>query len=357
VTTQIDPSKDGAAYLRHLYREFQFKEPERSLAVAVAASETLFARRLLSPFWTRPGFFYTANAAGGGKTVAADAAIAPVLGKSPRTQFPRKEEELEKLLLAEVLSGSGCLFFDNVKGAINSASIEGILTSHNFKGRILNQSKTFEGDNNLVLFFTGNGVTVSEDLARRVLFVELFQPEARSQDRKFETPLSVGYLLEHRREILAALWQIVDSWDKAGRPEGSTTHASFPEWSRIIGGMVEHAGFASPVTAPALSNGGNQDLEDMMELVKLIRQTNANRPIDFEKLAGIAAEHGLFERVTDGNSANTMDRSDKAKFGRLLKGYDARTFGDDRLTFYIDGKGHSRRFRVSWPVETTEAGQ
>ncbi len=346
----VRPCADGAKFLRELLEEFQFTEPNRSLSVAVAAMLTLFARRLLPTLAHRPAFIYTANAAGGGKTLLADCAIAPVFGRSPRAAFPRREEELEKLLLAEVLGGCECLLFDNLKGRVDSASIENLLTSHVFKGRILNLSKTFEGENHLIMFFTGNGVTVSEDLARRALFVELFQPEARAQDRKFRQALSVGMLVERRAEILSALWQIVSAWDAAGRPPGSKTHSSFPEWAKLIGGMVEHAGFASPVTVPALHNAGNQDADDMEQLVRVMRDGHADRPIDFEKLAELAAERGLFDRITDGHTASGLDRADKTRFGRLLAAYDQRVFGVERIKFLVEGRGHGRRFRATLPV-------
>jgi hypothetical protein len=122
------PCENGAAFLRGLLGEFMFTEPERSLSVAVAAMVSLFARRLLPRMAIRPAFLYTSNAPGGGKTLLADCAIAPVMGKSPRAAFPRREEELEKLLVAEVLAGSECLLFDNVRGRLESAALENLLT-------------------------------------------------------------------------------------------------------------------------------------------------------------------------------------------------------------------------------------
>jgi hypothetical protein len=341
------PVLSGAAFLREMLSEFRFTEAERGLSVAVSAMLTLFARRLLPPLAYRPAFVYLANAAGGGKTLLADCAIAPVFGSSPRTPYPQREEEREKLILAEIMSGSETLLFDNVRGRVESPSIENLLTSHVFRGRILNQSKSYEGENHLTLFFTGNGLKVTEDLSRRALFVELFQPEARAQDRQFTRPLSAGWLVEHRREVLAALWQIVQAWDRAGRPKGCNTHASFPEWSAIIGGMVEHAGFASPVAAPRLRDGGNVDAEEMAELVGALRTKHGSGRIDFQQLSEVAADRGLFERITDCKSAAAMERSDKARFGALLKGYDGRTFGEERLAFSIIGKGHQRRFCVT----------
>ncbi len=346
------PCADGAKFLRDMLGEFQFQDTERSLSVAVSAMLTLFARRVLPSLAHRPAFIYTANAPGGGKTLLADCAIAPVLGRSPRTAFSKREEEIEKVLFAEVRSGCECILFDNVRGRIENSCLENLLTSHVFKGRILNQSATYEGENHLVIFFTGNGVTVSEDLDRRGLFVELFQPEAKAQDRKFKQALSVASLIERRAEVLAALWQIVQAWDRAGRPTGTKTHANFPEWARIIGGMLEHAGFASPVTAPTLHNSGNRDGDDMAELVALLAATKGSLPIDFDTLTEIAAERGLFDRITDGNTAKAMDRPEKARLGKLLAAYDKRTFGERRLMFCVDGRGHGRRFRVTGPEGT-----
>jgi hypothetical protein len=41
-----------------------------------------------------------------------------------------------------------------------------------------------------------------------------------------------------------------------------------------------------------------------------------------------------------------MDRSDKSRLGKLLVSYDGRIFGEKRLVFCVNGRGHGRRFCV-----------
>ena len=97
------------------------------------------------------------------------------------------------------------------------------------------------------MFVTGNGCTVSPDMRRRTLFVELFMENERAEDRKFQRELDEAALLNMRSAILSALWAFVREWNAAGRPKPSRTHSSFPQWAEIIGGIVEFAGYCCPL--------------------------------------------------------------------------------------------------------------
>ena len=83
------------------------------------------------------------------------------------------------------------------------------MTSAVWSGRILGVSKTFAGENLMTVFVTGNGCTVSPDMRRRSLFVELFMEDERAEDRKFKRVLDDVTLLSMRPRILAALWAMV----------------------------------------------------------------------------------------------------------------------------------------------------
>jgi hypothetical protein len=50
-----------------------------------------------------------------------------------------------------------------------------------------------------------------------------------------------------------------------------------------------------------------------------------------------------------------MERADKARLGKLLASYHHRVFGDERITFLVEGRGHGRRFRVNIPAAVTNA--
>jgi len=144
-----------------------------------------------------------------------------------------------------------------------------------------------------------------------------------------------------RPRILGALWALVRDWDAAGRPKPSRPHTAFPRWSEIIGGVVEHAGYGCPLQTAEIPSAADVDGADMRELVQLLD----GEPVKFDELVDTAWEHGLFERIIGSESDGDLKPSDKSTFGKLLKRYDRRVFGEGKR-FVVDGKGHSRTFCV-----------
>ena len=174
------------------------------------------------------------------------------------------------------------------------------------------------------------------------MFVELFMEDERAEDRKIQRVLDDAVLLAMRPRILAALWTLVREWDAADRPKPSRTHTAFPRWAEIIGGIVEFAGYGCPLNAAEIPSAADVDGADMRELVNLLAESE---PVKFDRLVQLSREHGLFERIIGSDDAE-LKPSDKSTLGKLLKRYDQRVFGGGRR-FVVDGKGHSRTFRVS----------
>ena len=106
------------------------------------------------------------------------------------------------------------------------------MTAPFITGRILGRSQTLTIENMMTVFFTGNGATISPDLRRRVLHVELFLREARSEDRKINHPLDEQAIEGLRDAILSALWSITCAWDKAGQ---ATTKAETQRLRTVVG--------------------------------------------------------------------------------------------------------------------------
>jgi len=322
-----------------LLGEFPFADDGRSKAVAISAMVGIFAAGLLPRGALRPVFFYLANGEGAGKTLLAQCAIMPVHGRVKTSGGPRDEAEIAKELLTAVIEGRSYFLLDNCKGHLASAQLEAFVTSSLWSGRVLGESRSFNAENNVAVFITGNGCTVSPDMRRRSLTVELFMEDERAEDRHFKRVLDETALLAMRSPILAALWALVRAWDAAGRPKPSRKHASFPRWAEITGGIVEFAGYDSPLMTPDIASATDVDGADMRELVELL----TDEPVTFDSLVSLSIERGLFERLigSDGN----LKPSDKSRFGKLLTRYDRRIFAGCKR-FLVEGKGHSRRFRV-----------
>jgi hypothetical protein len=340
------PLTEARKRIDDLLCEFCFADNQRSKAVAGAAMLTLYGIGLLQKGALRPVFIYLANAEGAGKTMLAKCAVSPVHGLVDTEGAPKDKAEIAKELLTAVIEARSYTLLDNCKGHLDSAQLEAFVTSIRWKGRILGVSKSFCGENHVTVLITGNGCTVSPDIRRRSLFVELFMEQERAEDRTFKRIMDDGTLLAMRSDILAALWAFVREWDLAGRPKPSRAHSSFPRWAEIIGGIVEFAKFGCPLETPEIQSAADTDGGDMRELVKLLGAT----PVKFDDLVAMAREHGLFERLI-GNE-DELKPADKSVFGKLLKRYDRRIFGGCKR-FLVEGKGHSRRFYAVNEAEAT----
>ena len=322
-----------------LLAEFPFADTGRSKAVAVSSMTGLYGTGLLPKAALRPIFIALANAEGAGKTLLAKCAISPTHGLVKIDGDLKDNIETAKELLAAVIEARPYILFDNCKRHINSSTLEAFASAVIFKGRILGVSKTFEGENLTSVFITGNGATVSPDMRRRGLFIELFMEDERAEDRRFQRILDDGVLLDMRPQILAALWTLVREWDQAGRPGPSRTNSAFPQWAEMIGGIVEHAGYGCPLETAEIPSAADVDGADMRELVKVLDTEH----VKFDTLVDLARTNGLFERII--GSDGELKPSDKSRLGKLLKRYDRRLFTGCRR-FVIDGKGHSRTFNV-----------
>lgn len=323
--------------------EFPFSEDAgRSKAVAVAAVLTVYAGGLMPEGSTRPVFLYLGNAEGTGKTTAARLAGIPY-GAVAAEPAPTSEDEWQKKLLSAVIGGRRLLLLDNLKGFLNSPSLEAYTTASHYAGRILGVSKEFSGEACATVLVTGNRLTISPDMRRRALVVELFMSELRAEDRQFKRRLDDPALLDLRPRLLAACWSLVRSWDQAGRPCASRMNSSFPRWCDAIGGIVEHAGFSCPTSPAEIEGMGDTDTSDIGKLGALLA---TDTRYTFSEIAEVCGAHGLFERfaaATEGESE--ASRRAKAAFPRVLRQYDRRVVTAG-LKFFIEGQGHARRYFV-----------
>lgn len=330
--------------LEDLFGEFRFTDDGRSKSVAVAAMLTLFAGGLLPHKSLVPCFVIIANAEGAGKTMLAKIILMPVLGICTLGTKPGNEEEIRKALLCSVMEARPALVFDNCSGHLSSSSLEGFLTSTDWSDRVLGSSKTFTGEKVTTAFVTGNACTVSPDIRRRSLFCELFMAEDRAEERQFRRTLENADLMTMRPKVLAALWALVRKWDQGGRPKSSLPYSTCPRWAEIIGGIVEHAGYVSPVQPAILHTAGDNQGDEMRRLVAAIAGGAQFKRVTFADLVSIARTNGLFERLLGADGTVELDRKVRTTFSRILTSYKDRLIGGYR--FKVDGDGHARRYVV-----------
>jgi hypothetical protein len=249
---------------------------------------------------------------------------------------------MEKRLFATVRAGERFLVLDNMEKNVKSASLEMFLTSSTYSGRVLGTSRNEAIPKKTATFITGNNLVVSPDMRRRGLEIQLFLRAVRPESREIRHPLDLQGILAQRPQILAALYALVREWVAAKKPTPSRTHPSFVEWSNVIAGIVEYAGFGCPIPAVDHNTEIDPRTADVERLVERMHEANQPDGFTFDELTKLCDQHDLFdeERPTSEN-----DRRGKTRFSRLLKRYNGREFPGP-IVFSIRGTGHARRYHA-----------
>ena len=179
------------AKLRHVFRTFPFADtvrvPEGDVLVVDAATppgtaESSFLAALLTAvcrpsLWLAPGLLISApevSGAGSGKGLLARAICVIAYGAEPAAFTPGHDRaELDKRLTAELIGAAPSLMLDNCNStALRSDTLASVLTERPARVRLLGVSEMVPLNCTAFIVITGNGLSVSEDLARRFLNVE-----------------------------------------------------------------------------------------------------------------------------------------------------------------------------------------
>ena len=165
---------------------------------------------------------------------------------------PGDNEEWRKIITTTILSGDTILIIDNIEDVLQSAALSVLLTSRQWKGRILGRSEDILLPNILTPIGTGNNVRLGGDLLRRCVWVRMDAQTARPWMRKvvFKHPNLHEWIMQSRGAILAAILTIVRSWILAGSPQKADQDilGGYESYSRILGGILEFIGIKGFLT-------------------------------------------------------------------------------------------------------------
>jgi hypothetical protein len=294
-----------------LFKEFCFKS-EQDKTNALAAFITPFIRGMFSSFSIRtPIFIYEANRERAGKDYLAG--LTGILYEGYALEEPpistgdkdnNNTEELKKKLLSAMIYGRKRLHFSNNKGHLNNAVFESVTTSEKWSDRILGRSEIVTFSNELDFSLSGNiGMTLTPDLANRSRFVKLFLDIEDANSRIFENPDLHGWLKENRSIILSSLYCLVKNWINTGQKSGTIPFASFYEWSKICGGILEAAGYGNPCVKDGDAIGISVDSEtsEMKELFELCYNKKPNTKLTKSDIIEIIKEEGDLFTYIDWN--------------------------------------------------------
>lgn len=335
-------------FLSDLLGEFPFAE-ERSRAVHILAMLAVFGADLVAPDSKRLNFIYRANQPRAGKGLLAATAIVGPHGHVRVQAIPDDAAEFKKILDTEALNGSAYVFLDEINRTLRNRTLNSFLTATIWTGRLMNTQKQFAVPQTSICFMTGNCVELSTDLAGRCLLVDLYVSQADPQDRHIRHVISDSYLVrpEVRADILAALWALVRHWDERQRPRPASSFRGFEAFSNIFGGIVETAGYASPMKSVAAEI--DEDFSDMLAVVeKLAEGVTRRAEFDFGAIVEVCRAINAFEWWVSRGDLTPKARSWLGKLFSVRYGGSSFRLADGRhVSFGKRGDNRGRRYTIA----------
>lgn len=224
-------------------------EVPASMANMLAALLTPFCRPMIrGPL---PLAFMSKPKVATGASLLAEGLYRIAAGASePSAALPSTEDERRKVIFAGLRQQKPYFWFDNVSGEIVSDALAAVLTSTSFEGRVLGKSQMATVDVNSMGIMTSNNARLNEDLKRRSILIRL---DAKMENPKARTGFKYNLAKEiekRRGELLCAALTLIQAWVARGMPEPKKAPymASYDEWVRVLGGVLETAGIETFLT-------------------------------------------------------------------------------------------------------------
>jgi hypothetical protein len=236
-----------------------------------------------------PGVLFRAapmSGAGAGKGLLARCISIIAFGREPHAVTSgANAEELEKRIAAELMEGSPVLFLDNLNNkAFKSDLLASAITERPARVRVLGRSQMVPLNATAFVVLTGNGLSVSEDLARRFIAVEF---DARTEDpetREFSTDIRAD-VTKRRPELLAAVLTI---WRWGRQTKGMKTGralGSFERWCNWVRDPLLALGCKDPADRVSEAKERDSHRQEIVELFSVWWEEHLDQPIAIRDLS------------------------------------------------------------------------
>jgi hypothetical protein len=262
-----EPTQDDAnaalQALTEIWCDFPFAA-ESDRYVPIGAVLTLLSRPAIDG--AVPGVIIDAHTPGTGKTLCTDAITMVAHGRAAsRMNWPKCDEEVEKILGSYALNGSSLIVFDNIDKPFGGGPLDRVLTAEDKVDlRVLGKSEVPTVAWRALVMGTGNNVQLGSDTRRRVMVckleTDLEQPETRVHSGFKHHPLK-EWLYRNRPKLIRAALTVLRAYIAAGKPDvGVRPWGSFDEWVALVPSAILYAGGAD-ITLTRPSVGSELDPE------------------------------------------------------------------------------------------------
>jgi hypothetical protein len=182
------------------------------------------------------------------------------------------------------MEGSPTLFLDNLNNtAFKSDLLASAITERPAKVRVLGKSQMVALNASALVILTGNGLTVSEDLARRFISVD-FDPRTEDPEARPFTTNIRAEVTARRKELLAALltiwrWGRIAADIKSGLPLGS-----FEQWGQWVRDPLLALGCQDPVARVSEAKERDGRRQTVADIISIWWERHQDRPVPVRQL-------------------------------------------------------------------------
>lgn len=260
------------------------KAPGRDESAFLAALITAVCRPSLH---LAPGVLVRAasvSGAGTGKGLLARCICLIAFGREPHAVTAGSTaDELEKRMSSELMQGGPALFLDNLNNmAVRSDLLASAITERPARVRLLGKSQMVALNSSSFVILTGNGLKVSEDLARRFLTIEL---DAHTEDpelRPFASDIRLE-VVRRRTELLSAVLTIW-RWGRGAIVKPGMPIGSFTQWCQWVRDPLLALGCQDPVARISEAKQRDARRQDIAAVFELWWERHQGHPMAASKL-------------------------------------------------------------------------
>ena len=310
LTIPEQPSREQAEaalrVLRETFRTFPFadalRRKDKDLQLEVVrldqppgVDESAFLVSLLTAtcrphLWLAPGFLVRSpeiSGAGTGKGLLVRSICAIAFGIQPRAFTKGADrQELDKRLASDLIKAAQVLFLDNFNSAmLRSEILASVLTERRACVRPLGRTGMVVLNSTAFIAVTGNGLSVSEDLARRFMVTEL---DAQCEDPE-QRPFATDFLsnIESRRAELLSATLTIWRWGRQHAAEltSGLPLGSFEQWAEWCRDPLLALGCRDPVERIDEIKSDDPHRRRIVELFETWHAHHGDKPVKANAIA------------------------------------------------------------------------
>jgi hypothetical protein len=267
---------------------------------------------------------------------------------------------VRKQVDAAQIAGQQSIVFDNVPPgvAVAAVGVLGPLLSERYREvRKLGESVTYRVPCNQLTLFTGNNISIVEDLTRRVIDCRL-DAEGDPLDRQFQHPDLLEIASRRRAEFISAVFTVAAAYEAAGAPTvNALPMPGYGQWCAWVQRPLIWLGVADPVLSTRALMGEDPAREALEAVCRLWYALHGEEWIAAANLLPAVTStndqrrvaNELRARVTESVTVDKQGRINTKSLGRWLRRHLGK-WTSDGLILQREAQGPRDKTAHRWRV-------